>query len=211
MKNTIIAFLSGLSVALLGFCLLLLKRVQPVINADQYIEGIEQKVNKIKQRGEGNNQQVPIDADISPKEERKQKREEQKEARKQKRNTMKTLLLILFMLPVLATAQEVAPEGWTYSQLNDSTVMMTTTYYRTRTVIDTIKGYNIVYLREEMVRVPELTRVDTLQYKGDFREFIDRMTLLPVYSDLGDSAKAVIRNYVSEQLQYPIKEILYVY
>lgn len=211
MKNTIIAFLSGLSVALLGFCVLLLKHAKPVINTDQYIEGIEQKVNKIKQRGEGNNQQVSLDTDISPKEERKQKREERKQARKEKRNTMKTLLLILFILPVLATAQEVAPEGWSYRQLNDSTILMTTTYFRTRTVIDTIKGYNIVYLRDEMVRVPELTRTDTIRYKGDFREFIDRMTLLPVYSELGDSAKSVIRSYVSEQLQYPIKEILYVY
>lgn len=124
---------------------------------------------------------------------------------------MKTLLLILFLVPAMALAQDVAPEGVSYSQLNDSLILKTTTYYRTRTVIDTIPGYHIVYLRDELVRVPELTRTDTIRYRGDFRAFVDAVTLLPYFTETSDSARAVIKQFLTTQVQFPIKEILYAY
>lgn len=80
LKNYIIAFLTGAASVLLGITIYLLKKSKPVINADQYVDKLEQKVNKIKQKGKGNAQSVEVDqtTKLSRKEKRKQRREERK-------------------------------------------------------------------------------------------------------------------------------------
>ena len=57
-KAYIIAFLSGCAVVLLGICVYLLRNSKPVINADTFIESMEQTIKKLKQSGDGNSATV---------------------------------------------------------------------------------------------------------------------------------------------------------
>ena len=82
MKNIAIAFLSGVVVTLLGIAIYLLRNSKPVIHADQYIAELEQKVSKIKQRGEGNTQSTELSQEPTQKENRTQNRRERKAKRK---------------------------------------------------------------------------------------------------------------------------------
>lgn len=49
----IVAFLTGCLVVLLGIVSYLLKNVKPIINADSYIEAVNQSIRKLKQSGDG--------------------------------------------------------------------------------------------------------------------------------------------------------------
>lgn len=54
----IVAFLSGCTVVLLGACIYLLRNSKPVIQADTFIETMEQTIRKLKQSGDGNSATV---------------------------------------------------------------------------------------------------------------------------------------------------------
>ena len=58
------------------------QKPQTVINAETYIKDQEQKVGKIKQKGEGNGQQVQLEQKLS----RKEKRASRKAKRKSRKS-----------------------------------------------------------------------------------------------------------------------------
>lgn len=86
-KNYLLAFLSGAVVVLLWIVIYLLKNAKPVINAEQYIDQMEQRVGKIKQRGEGNNQVTDLDQTLEPGTNKKEIRRRIRRLRKLKRKT----------------------------------------------------------------------------------------------------------------------------
>lgn len=57
-KSYIIAFLSGALIVSIGVLIYLLKHSKPVINADTFIESLEQEIGKIKQNGQGGSQTI---------------------------------------------------------------------------------------------------------------------------------------------------------
>lgn len=59
------------------------QKPQTVINAETYIKEQQQKIGKIKQKGEGNGQQVQLNQELSRKEKRQSRKAERK-ARKSK-------------------------------------------------------------------------------------------------------------------------------
>lgn len=58
------------------------QKPQTVINAETYVKEQEQKIGKIKQKGEGNGQQVQLDQELS----RKAKRAARKARRKSRKS-----------------------------------------------------------------------------------------------------------------------------
>jgi len=68
------AFLSGVAIAALWLALYAIKHGKPVINAENYIESLEQAIKKLKQSGEGNNQDVVLDVKQAEQEEKKKER-----------------------------------------------------------------------------------------------------------------------------------------
>lgn len=116
---------------------------------------------------------------------------------------MKKLIILLFFLPLIGFSQQ------TMEAINDSTVIRRTWLRIPATVIDTIPQLRIVVLRDTMLQVPGLTRVDTIRNIPDVDEFLDKLSLLPVYDQLGDSARAVIDDYLKRH--YAIRKVLQVY
>lgn len=55
------AFLAGVAIAALWLALYAIKHGKPIINADNYIESLEQAIKKLKQSGEGNTQDIIFD------------------------------------------------------------------------------------------------------------------------------------------------------
>ena len=51
------AFLAGAAVVAIGIALYAIKQAKPLVNADNYIGTLEQAINKLKQKGEGNVQE----------------------------------------------------------------------------------------------------------------------------------------------------------
>ena len=62
----LVAFLSGCTVVLLGMVIYLLRNSKPVINADTFIESMEQTIRKLKQSGDGNTATVTPTIEIKP-------------------------------------------------------------------------------------------------------------------------------------------------
>jgi len=88
--SNIYKYLAILLTGIIIGIIFMLKKVKPVINAGTYIDNMEQKVNKLKQRGHENTQttegRITIpghgeDKAISKKEIRKSKREARREKR----------------------------------------------------------------------------------------------------------------------------------
>lgn len=80
-KNIAI-FLGGI---LTGFLILIrVKKPNTVINTETYIDEQEQKIGKIKQKGQGNRQEVEQDQEQPT---RKQLRKQKRAVRKQKRSS----------------------------------------------------------------------------------------------------------------------------
>lgn len=116
---------------------------------------------------------------------------------------MKKLLILLLFLPTLGFSQQ------TMEAIDESTVVRRTWVSVPATVVDTIPQLRIVVLRDTLVQVPGLTRIDTIRNIPDVDEFLDKLSLLPVYDSLGDSAKAVIDDYLKRH--YQIRKVLQVY
>lgn len=81
-KTIAIAFLTGVIVALV----LLMRKIKPTIFADNYFESVVQRVGKIKQRGENNNQDYT--AEIETKTKREIRREKRITARMGKKTNI---------------------------------------------------------------------------------------------------------------------------
>lgn len=81
-KTIAIAFLTGVIVALV----LLMRKIKPTIFADNYFESVAQRVGKIKQRGENNNQDYT--AEIETKTKREIRREKRITARMGKKTNI---------------------------------------------------------------------------------------------------------------------------
>lgn len=81
-KSLGLAFLSGALLVAIAFAIYLLKNVKPIVNAEQYVAHLEQKVGKIKQKGKGNDQVTDVVQELSKRELRKQKREARRRNRK---------------------------------------------------------------------------------------------------------------------------------
>lgn len=64
------------------------QKPQTVINAESYIAEQQQKVGKIKQKGEGNLQSVELEQTLSKKEIRKARRAARKAKRQQKKSVL---------------------------------------------------------------------------------------------------------------------------
>jgi len=116
---------------------------------------------------------------------------------------MKKLLFLLLFLPLIGSGQQIM------EAINDSTVVRRTWVNVPATVVDTIPQLRLVVLRDTMLQVPGLTRVDTIRNIPDVDEFLDKLSLLPVYDSLGDSARAVIDEYLRRH--YQIRKVLQVY
>lgn len=116
---------------------------------------------------------------------------------------MKKLMFLLLLLPMLSTAQQ------TMEAIDESTVVRRTWYSVPTTVIDTIPELRVVFLRDTLIRIDALTRVDTIRNIPDVDEFLDKLSLLPVYDSLGDSARAVIDDYLTRH--YQIRQVIKVY
>ncbi len=116
---------------------------------------------------------------------------------------MKKLILLLFFLPLIGFSQQ------TMEAIDDSTVVRRTWYTVPATVVDTIDELRVVYLRDTVIRIDALTHVDTIRHIPDVDEFLDKLSLLPVYDQLGDSARAVIDDYLKRN--YAIRKIIQVY
>ncbi|MFV0377127.1 MAG: hypothetical protein ACK5JD_07450 [Mangrovibacterium sp.] len=82
LKTIVISALSGALAVSLAVLVYLLRNVKPVIHADQYVASLEQKVAKIKQKGEGNVQTTDVSQELTKREVRKRNRESRKAARK---------------------------------------------------------------------------------------------------------------------------------
>jgi secreted protein with Ig-like and vWFA domain len=54
-------FLTGALVVLLAITVFLLKNVKPVINTDSYVASIQQSIDKLKIKGDGNTTPVSFD------------------------------------------------------------------------------------------------------------------------------------------------------
>ena len=68
------AFLVGVAIAAIWIALYAIKHGKPVINAENYIYTLEQAIKKLKQSGEGNNQDVILDIKQSKQKEKKKER-----------------------------------------------------------------------------------------------------------------------------------------
>ncbi len=86
-KNYLLAFLSGAVLVLLWIVIYLLKNAKPVINAEQYIDQMEQRVGKIKQRGEGNSQVTDLHQELEQGTNKREIRRRIRKLRKIKRKT----------------------------------------------------------------------------------------------------------------------------
>ena len=94
MKN-IWAYISAFLAGTIAGVMLMVQKIKPVINTQSYIEQNEQKVGKLKQRGENNEQTTKGEIAVSAgsgseaipnkKEARKERREKRKFNRKNKR------------------------------------------------------------------------------------------------------------------------------
>lgn len=93
--KTLTKYLLPLLTGFLLGIIFMLKRIKPVINADTYIESMEQRVNKLKQKGTNNEQTTKGSINIEPgrgegealsnREERKAKRQARREERRNNR------------------------------------------------------------------------------------------------------------------------------
>ena len=68
------AFLLGTAITALGLALYAIKQAKPIINAENYIQSLEQAIKKLKQSGEGNTQDVILDVKQSETVEKKKKK-----------------------------------------------------------------------------------------------------------------------------------------
>jgi len=68
------AFLVGVAITALGLALYAIKQAKPIINAENYIQSLEQAIKKLKQSGEGNTQDVVLDVKQSETVEKKKKK-----------------------------------------------------------------------------------------------------------------------------------------
>lgn len=58
MMNTIFKYLTALLTGILLGVIFMLKKIKPVINADTYIESMDQQIKKMKQHGTNNEQKA---------------------------------------------------------------------------------------------------------------------------------------------------------
>lgn len=107
------------------------------------------------------------------------------------------------LLPVFAMSQQ------TMEAIDDSTVVRKTWVSTPTTVIDTLEQLRIVYLRDTVIRDQAFIRVDTIRNIPDVDEFLDKLSLLPVYESLNDSAKQVIDNYLNQH--YNVRKVIRIY
>lgn len=63
-KSYAIAFLSGMVLILAIIAVFLLKNVKPVINADSYIEKLENSIKKLKVNGDSNDVDTVLSTEI---------------------------------------------------------------------------------------------------------------------------------------------------
>jgi len=82
-------FLAGVAMTAMAILLFLLKKGTTVINADNYVQKLEQSIKKLKQRGEGNSQDIDQsinliaenEPELTNKEKRIKKREDRRAAK----------------------------------------------------------------------------------------------------------------------------------
>lgn len=81
-EKLLLAYVLGMLTVMVFVVIYLIKHAKPVINADQYIAEQQQKVAKIKQKGEGNSQTSDLRQILTKRDERKRKRDARRAERK---------------------------------------------------------------------------------------------------------------------------------
>jgi len=67
-------FLAGVAIVALGLALYAIKQAKPIINAENYIQSLEQAIKKLKQSGKGNTQDVVFDVKQAEEVDKKEKK-----------------------------------------------------------------------------------------------------------------------------------------